>query len=398
MICLAIEMTRRCNLKCKFCAKGESQDIDISKSIIDKTLDEMQGVFINSLRVSGGEPLMVPELIIYLFDKIIEKHILINDIVIFTNGLNTDFRLCESITKILTYLRKIEPEISDSKKLCSGFSEYVYGGLSKFKFSIIISDVGRNPFIFKNIENTRNFFDTNVKDEDFRISRQSYTMNDFGCLALEGRAAKNYKELLGNNVTLDAIRYINHNYYFILGLKQNKHLITKTLSVSANGNIFPGCLMSYERVDKEPMFNIMDCENDFFERVNDYCWQYPINNQVANLRSKYDAYKFCKNNSTNLQMNENDKINLNFLEYISRKSEKIAKEIHSQNPELDFLIVDPLSDLIGAKTLLSNNIPIDQIKGYLGLCSELDMDIVNSISIDLCNQWINKIKQHYHIK
>ena len=46
MICLAIEMTRRCNLKCKFCAKGEPQDLDISKSIIDKTLDEMQGVFI----------------------------------------------------------------------------------------------------------------------------------------------------------------------------------------------------------------------------------------------------------------------------------------------------------------------------------------------------------------
>ena len=78
-------MTRRCNLKCKFCAKGEPQDIDISKSIIDKTLDEMQGVFINSLRVSGGEPLLVPELIEYLFDKIIEKHILINYIVIFTN-------------------------------------------------------------------------------------------------------------------------------------------------------------------------------------------------------------------------------------------------------------------------------------------------------------------------
>ena len=124
-------MTRRCNLKCKFCAKGEPQDLDISKLIIDKTLDEMQGVFINSLRVSGGEPLLVPELIEYLFDKIIEKHILINDIVIFTNGLNTDLQLCKSICKIIRYQRQIEPEISDSKNLCSGFSEYVYGGLHK---------------------------------------------------------------------------------------------------------------------------------------------------------------------------------------------------------------------------------------------------------------------------
>ena len=209
-------MTRRCNLKCKFCAKGEPQDLDISKLIIDKTLDEMHGVFINTLRVSGGEPLLVPELIIYLFDKIIEKHILINDIVIFTNGLNTDFRLCESITKILTYLRKIEPELKSNIELCSGITEYVYGALSKYKFSIIISDVGRNPLLFKDIENTRKFFDRNINSEDFRISKQSYTMKNLGCLALEGRAKDNINELLVNNVSLDEIRTINHNYYFLL--------------------------------------------------------------------------------------------------------------------------------------------------------------------------------------
>lgn len=397
MICLAFEMTRRCNLNCKFCAKGEPQDIDISKSVIDKTIDEMQGVFINTLRVSGGEPLMVPELIIYLFDKIIEKHILINDIVIFTNGLNADFRLCESITKILTYLRKIEPELKSNIELCSGFSEYVYGGLHKYKFSIIISDVGRNPLLFKNIENTRLFFNKNVKDENFRISRQSCTMKKFGCLALEGRAAEHYKKLLGNNVTLDDIRYIKHNYYFLLDLKDDRRLITKTLSVSANGNVFPGCLMSYDRVDKSPMFNIMDCNNDFFERVNDFCWQYPVNHQVANLRSKYEALKFCKENNVKLKINEYDEINLNVLYYISCKCERTAKEIHSQYPELDFLIVEPLSDLMVAKMLLSTNFPIDQIKGYLGLLSELEMDIVNAISIDLCNQWIEKINKHYHL-
>ena len=390
-------MTRRCNLKCRFCAKGEPQDLDISKSIIDKTLDEMRSVSINSLRVSGGEPLLVPELIEYLLDKIIEKHILINDIVIFTNGLCTDLQLCESINEIIKYQNQIEPEISNYKELSSGFAEYVYAGLSKYKFSIIISDVGRNPFLFKNLENTRKFFDTNVKNKDFRISRQSYTMNDFGCLALEGRAAKNYKDLLGNTVALDAIRYINHNYYFLLDLKDDRRLITKTLSVSANGNVFPGCLMSYDRVDTSPMFNMMDCNNDFFERVNDFCWQYPVNHQVANLRSKYEAYKFCEKNNINLRIDQNDEINLNVLDYISRKSERIAKEIHSQYPELDFLIVEPLSDLMVAKMLLSTNFPIDQIKGYLGLLSELEMDIVNAIAIDLCNQWIEKINKHYHL-
>lgn len=391
-------MTRRCNLKCKFCAKGESQDIDISKSIIDKTLDEMQGVFINSLRVSGGEPLMVPELIIYLFDKIIEKHILINDIVIFTNGLNTDFRLCESINEIIKYQNQIEPEINNYKELSSGFAEYVYAGLSKYKFSIIISDVDRNPLLNKEIEKTRKFFEVNVKSkEDFRISKQSYTIKNLGCLALEGRAKDNINELV-NNVSLDDVRILNHNYYFLIGLKNNKHIITKTLSISANGNVFPGCLMPYVKVDKSPMFNIIDCKNDFFERVNNFCWQYPINNQVANLRSKYEACKFCKENNIKLKINEYDKINLNVLNYISIKCERTAKEIHNQNPELDFLIVEPLSELLVAKSLLLNNYPIEHIQFYLGIYSELDISIVNNLSIDICNQWIKKIKEHYHIK
>lgn len=65
MSCLAIEMTRRCNMNCKFCGKGKSQNLDINKEIIDKTLDEMDGVYIESLRISGGEPLLVPNLICY---------------------------------------------------------------------------------------------------------------------------------------------------------------------------------------------------------------------------------------------------------------------------------------------------------------------------------------------
>ncbi len=69
MNCLAIEMTRHCNMDCKFCGKGQAQNLDISKEIIDKTLDEMEGVYIETLRISGGEPLLKPNLISYLIEK-----------------------------------------------------------------------------------------------------------------------------------------------------------------------------------------------------------------------------------------------------------------------------------------------------------------------------------------
>lgn len=47
--CFAIEVTRRCNLNCDFCAKGEAQGMDITKETIDKTLDEVSEAYIHML-------------------------------------------------------------------------------------------------------------------------------------------------------------------------------------------------------------------------------------------------------------------------------------------------------------------------------------------------------------
>lgn len=72
---LSFEMTRRCNLKCKWCSKGEAQNLNITPEIIDKTIDEVSDYYINCIRIFGGEPFLVPELVVYLIDKIIEKKI-----------------------------------------------------------------------------------------------------------------------------------------------------------------------------------------------------------------------------------------------------------------------------------------------------------------------------------
>lgn len=41
---LSVEVTRRCNMNCDFCARGKAQSLDISKEIIDKTLDEVSKI------------------------------------------------------------------------------------------------------------------------------------------------------------------------------------------------------------------------------------------------------------------------------------------------------------------------------------------------------------------
>lgn len=59
---LVIELTRRCNMRCKHCGRGEAQNITITKEIIDRIFENVQDCL--SLYVSGGEPLLEPDILV----------------------------------------------------------------------------------------------------------------------------------------------------------------------------------------------------------------------------------------------------------------------------------------------------------------------------------------------
>lgn len=64
---LVIELTRRCNMCCKHCGRGEAQNITITKEIIDRIFENVQDCL--SLYVSGGEPLLEPNILLYLLNR-----------------------------------------------------------------------------------------------------------------------------------------------------------------------------------------------------------------------------------------------------------------------------------------------------------------------------------------
>lgn len=397
MNCLAIEMTRRCNMNCKFCGKGQAQNLDINKEIIDKTLDEMDGVYIEALRISGGEPLLVPNLICYLIEKIIEKHIYINNVCIFTNGTaETNLDLSNSISSLLIYLRNIEPEIRNLIRWSNNTTQKVYAGTNGSKFDIIISDNERNTDYDK-INSTFNFYKQHITDEDFSIVIQSETFDSMGNITLEGNAKDNYKDLIGNEVALSDIRILNNNYYFMAksaNLESEPFLkdvdfITKTLSISSNGNVFPGCLMSYDNVDKNPMFNIMGCHKNFYNRVNDFCWAHPINKKALNIRNKYSAIEFCKKHNLKVaHMSDSDYDKIRALNVLVDKYEEFASDIHPILPNLDYPEIDAMATAILVNDMFEKNIGLDWIKLYLNWCTDFDESTINSISPEWCRGFI----------
>ena len=105
---ISFELTRRCNLHCKWCSKGDAQNLDMNKNIIDKALDEISDFYIDTIRITGGEPSLVPEAIEYLIDGIIKRKIKVYDIHMMTNATIQSQKIKDSIIKYLKYSKDIK--------------------------------------------------------------------------------------------------------------------------------------------------------------------------------------------------------------------------------------------------------------------------------------------------
>lgn len=54
---LAIEVTRRCNMECAHCLRGDAQAVDMTQEIVDRFVDGLEeGMSIGDVTLTGGEP------------------------------------------------------------------------------------------------------------------------------------------------------------------------------------------------------------------------------------------------------------------------------------------------------------------------------------------------------
>lgn len=100
---LEIEITRRCNLKCEHCMRGEAQNIDMSYSTIDNILDQICAI--DKLNVTGGEPFVAKDKIIYLYEQIMKRKIIVLETQIVTNGMMIDEDIADVFKKFHIYLK-----------------------------------------------------------------------------------------------------------------------------------------------------------------------------------------------------------------------------------------------------------------------------------------------------
>ncbi len=81
---LILEVTRRCNLKCAHCLRGEAQNLDISNETIKALIDSVDGI--GNVTFTGGEPALNLPAIEYFFEYAATQGKLPYSFYIVTNG------------------------------------------------------------------------------------------------------------------------------------------------------------------------------------------------------------------------------------------------------------------------------------------------------------------------
>lgn len=94
---LSVEVTRRCNKKCPHCARGNAQNLTMSKEIIDRIINNAEDV--EHILIGSGETLLEIERVQYLIDRIIKSHWSPKLLELTTNGTICDKRIIDVFEK-----------------------------------------------------------------------------------------------------------------------------------------------------------------------------------------------------------------------------------------------------------------------------------------------------------
>lgn len=86
-----IEVTRRCNMCCAHCLRGDAESIDVQEKYIDAFLDNFEkGAYISSLTFTGGEISLNIPAIRYTLKAVKERGIAVGSFYMVTNGKAVD--------------------------------------------------------------------------------------------------------------------------------------------------------------------------------------------------------------------------------------------------------------------------------------------------------------------
>lgn len=224
---LVIEVTRRCNMRCPHCLRGDVQNLDILLDYVDTLFSKIDTI--STLTITGGEPSLVPEIINSILDSANKHQVEIGSFYIATNAKKITM---EFIHVLLRMWQECGNEFYyDDDIAMVQYSNDIYHDFE---------DVDREGL---RLLQALKFVSPRNKSDDAEYM-----------LIAEGKAPDNYE--CKKTVTPDE---------FIIESSDGDNIIIEngTLYLNAKGFMIAGCDFSYENQD-DPEHGCQICHvNDF---------------------------------------------------------------------------------------------------------------------------------------
>lgn len=256
---LIIEVTRRCNMKCAHCLRGEAQNCDISLKTIDRIFEDITSV--DCIIFTGGEPFMNTGAIAYALYVCVTRNIPVYGFYLVTNGKDVEDAYIQVADDWMSYIMSCNYNLEEDVKCNALYSCDIFEGsgiavsLDEYHESIPLKNYLRYRMLA---------YYTTEKEHNQTFS-----------VRLEGRAEEN---------NLDGYKPIINGFYIdFLEEEQgfeSDNIIVETIYVSSIGEVVSDCDLSYEHIaelsigniKEESLFNILknnlDVEEDYDKKVS----------------------------------------------------------------------------------------------------------------------------------
>lgn len=216
---LMIELTRKCNMKCKHCLRGTPQCVSLRREALKNIFENVE--YIGALQFTGGEPLLALYQMRQIVDYLKWANIEIGYFWVKTNG--TIFSKA-----FLKYLQELQNRTNEPDMCCMEFSLDQY---HNNKYKNVIHEYQNYEYEYTFIKASENL--QSKYNKIYRIIK-------------EGRA----KRLRQYEV------YEFDKPSFYDGWNADDYDADNMIYVSANGNVMTDCNLSFNSIDKYSFGNI----------------------------------------------------------------------------------------------------------------------------------------------
>ena len=214
---LILEVTRRCNMKCEHCLRGEAQNLSISNEIIDKVFDEVGTV--NSIVYTGGEPSLNTKAIKYSLKVMKERNTPLFGFWLATNAKTYNPEFFMTVVDLFVYCLSCggEPETCGIAVSIDDYHERVsQGNIAQYK--------------------ALSFYSAGKEQK-----------NDYRFIVDMGRASEK------------GIGYREHSIIPPrIEVEEDGRILVETLYINAKGDVLSDCDLSYELQEEHKMGNIFE--------------------------------------------------------------------------------------------------------------------------------------------